>query len=336
MKFSLLLSFILILNFLVVYGYNIKVHLYAPSSSVLHSTPVTVYVNFTNHNNETIYLLKRGSPFETNAGFKIILNTHTVQYEGIIANSVPESDYLEIRAGEMKSLQSELSKNFNFTNIGTYHISFDYFIQVFIFSAEGKKVELNPDYGLSNEIMLNIIENPNIQANPSHPSIFHTRASYPCNPLQLNITNIAWTAAKSSVSKAFSGFNGSSSAYATWFGSRSNNREMRVHLVLDKLKSMSTFSFNCNGDECANNKNAYINPTDTTAKNIYLCGAFWTNPNNQIRVLINLATAFNDIGGTQYYATEILECQKLAKETPDKAIFNANSYNYFVTIKSFL
>jgi len=333
MKLGLLLTFVVVLNFLGCNGY-LDISLSSATSS-LRGTPISVNVHVNNINRESIYLLKWGTPFETDGGFQVLLNNITIPYEGvsIYRISTPaESDYIEIRAGEIKNLKSELWKNFDFTKIGTYHIRLEYFIQGYTLTSAGDKVIFGPFYGLSNEIVIDIIENPNIPASnkPFHPSTFHTRASYPCSSTQLNTINSAWSTAKSAISSANTNFNGGSTNYAKWFGARSITREARVKTVLGKLNSLSKLTYNCGGPSCTSSTYGYVYPTDTAAKNVYLCGAFWPVVVEQVRTLVHEATHFNDIGGTQDYAYGMTPCQNLAKSTPDKAVYNADNNCYYV------
>jgi len=329
----LVLTFVVVLNFLGCNGYlDISLSSTTPS---LRGTPISVNVHINNINKESIYLLKWGTPFETDSGFQILLNNITVPYEGITIYRVPtpaESDYIEIRAGEIKTINSELWKNFDFTKIGTYHIRLESFIQGYTLTSAGDKVIFGPFYGLSNEIVMDIIENPNIPSSqkPFHPSTFHVRANYPCSSSQLDIIGKAWSTSKSAISSAYNNLNGASTNYAKWFGARSSTREARVKTVLGKLNSLTRLTYNCGGPVCTNSMYGYVYPTDTTGKNVYLCGAFWPVVVEQVRTLVHEATHFNDIGGTQDYAYGMANCQNLAKSTPDKAVYNADNHCYFV------
>jgi len=333
MKLGLVLSLVVVLNFLGCNGY-LDISLSSATSS-LRGTPISVNVHVNNINRESIYLLKWGTPFETDAGFQVLLNNITVPYDGISIYRVPtpaESDYIEIRAGEIKNLNSELWKDFDFSKIGTYHIRLEYFIQGYTLTSAGDKVTFGPFYGLSNEIVMDIIENPSISASqkPFRPSAFHTQAGYPCTSAQSTTINTAWSKAKSAITTANSNFNAAAANYAKWFGARSSTREARVKTVLGKLNSLSKLTYNCGGPSCTASTYAYVYPTDTSAKNVYLCGAFWPDPVEQVRTLVHEATHFNDIGATQDYAYGMSPCQNLAKSTPDKAVYNADNHCYFV------
>jgi peptidyl-Lys metalloendopeptidase len=330
MKIQLLFVFIILFNFWGCNGFNIW--LSTSTTSFLRGSHVIVTVHMSNPKTEgSIFLLKWGTPFETHSGFQVLLNNVTVPYEGIMAHRFPTpttSDYVEIQSGETKTLQSQLWQNFDFRKVGIYHIRLVYFIRGYLISPLGEKIEFEPFSGLSNELMIEILESEAPSNHPFHPSAFHVLAPYDCTATQMSYINTAWSTSKSAINTAAS-FTSGSSKYTLWFGATTSAREQRVRTVLGKLKSLTSLKYNCGGPSCSSNTYGYVYPTDS-AKNVYLCALFWNNPPEAVRTIVHEATHFNDVGATQDYAYGQSSCQNLAKSSPDKAIYNADNHCYFV------
>jgi len=326
---KILFAFIVLFNLLSCNALNIW--LSTPSTSFQRGSDVAVTVHFSNPQENSIFLLKWGSPFMTHAGFQVLLNNNTIPYEGIITRGIATTlakDFVEIKSGETKTLRVELWQNFDFRKVGTYHIRLDYFMRVFTLNTLGERVELDVMSGLSNELMIAILESGAALDHPFHPSAFHVQAAYDCSATQSTYINTAWTNSKSAINTA-SSFTSGSSKYILWFGAVTSVREQRVRTVLSKLKGITTLKWSCGGPSCSSNTFGYVYPTDST-KTVYLCPLFWNNPPEAIRTIVHEATHFNDIGATQDYAYGTSSCQSLAKSSPDKAIYNADNHCYFV------
>jgi len=73
---------------------------------------------------------------------------------------------------------------------------------------------------------------------------------------------------------------------------------------------------------------------------VYLCGAFWNAPetgtDSKAGTLIHETSHFTENGGTQDYAYGQTNCKSLATSSPDEAIFNADSHEYFTENNPFL
>jgi len=310
------------------YGY-LDVSIHASKTSIPLGTPFTIDVNFKNTlTDSSIFMLKWGTPFDSDGLFQVLYNTSNVPFEGISAYRMSPriSDYIEIKAGEVKIVLSELWKNFDFSKVGTYYIRLDYYIQGYFLNAEGEKIEFATLSGLSNELMIEIISDPNIKSSLTRE--FKVLANFPCSGTQTNYINSAWGKAKPAMTNAANNFNSGSSKYAQWFGAVTSSRAQHVKIVLDKLKALSNLKYQCGGDQCTASTYGYVFPTDT-AHNVYLCTLFWKDTVEAVRTIIHESSHFNNVGNTKDYAYGQSNCMSLAKTAPDKAVDNADNYCYF-------
>jgi len=329
-KFGYVVLAIVALNLWGCYGF-IDVSLSTSTSTFLRGLPISVTFHVNNLNKEgSVFLLKWTIPFESDAGYQVLFNNGAVSYEGIAAyrQAPTMSDYVEIKAGETKSVKSDIWKSFDFTKVGSYHVRLDYFIQGFSVTPTGERLDFEPLTGLSNELMINIENNPDIPANYSIPRSFHGLAVYQCTSSQLDTIGKAWNTGKNVATSAYNSVSGGSAQYSKWFGASTSAREQRVKTVLGKLKSISAFKYSCGGSSCQPSYYGYVFPTDTT-KTVYLCPQFWPSAVEQVRTLLHEGTHFNDVGATKDYAYGTSECMNLARSSPDKAIYNADNFCYY-------
>jgi len=129
----------------------------------------------------------------------------------------------------------------------------------------------------------------------------------------------------------------SAERYVTWFGKADEKRQKFVTDTYNKIydafenKDIGFDCGTCKSDEEYEGVYAYVYPNQHYK--IYLCGAFWkskrTGTDTQGGTLIHEASHFTVIGNTNDYAYGQTDAKALAKNSPDKAVKNAENYDYF-------
>lgn len=120
--------------------------------------------------------------------------------------------------------------------------------------------------------------------------------------------------------------------YTTWFGAYTNARHDTVRTHFNKItqafkKKPLTLDCSCND----NGVYAYVYPNDPYK--IYLCGAFWAAPmtgtDSKAGTLIHEMSHFTVVAGTNDWAYGQTAAKALAINSPDRAVDNADSHEYF-------
>lgn len=119
--------------------------------------------------------------------------------------------------------------------------------------------------------------------------------------------------------------------YGTWFGTHKTQRSNTVTSNLTKIKDQmrnSTFTLNITGSGCRSGVYAY---TYKGAREIWLCDAFWSAPatgiNSKAGTMVHEAS--HAVARTDDHEYGEDDCKKLARNDPDRAINNADNYEYF-------
>lgn len=119
--------------------------------------------------------------------------------------------------------------------------------------------------------------------------------------------------------------------YTTWFGVFTSARHNIVASHYNNINGndFSSFTYDCTCTNPGNTGHVYPNQFGQ----IYLCNAFWVAPmigtDSKAGVLVGLASQFIRNGGTKDYAHGQTACRQLATTTPDAAVMNADSHQYF-------
>ncbi|TFK19572.1 zincin [Coprinopsis marcescibilis] len=168
-----------------------------------------------------------------------------------------------------------------------------------------------------------------------HSSRIKSRATFPnCSASQQTAVKLAITAATNYATSSFltsSAEVAATARYTTWFGNYTATRHDKVlsHFTAIHKNDFSTFVFNC---KCSYpGAYAYVYPS--IFGEIYLCDAFWKAPvtgrDSQGGTIIHEASHFTNNGGTQDHTYGQSGCKQLAKDSPDSAVENADSHEYY-------
>lgn len=122
------------------------------------------------------------------------------------------------------------------------------------------------------------------------------------------------------------------SAYKSWFGRYTASRystAMDIYANVYTVFHDYTVEFHCDCDE--EDTYAYVYPDSPFE--IYLCPLFWESDtfgtDSQAGTLIHETSHFDVVAGTDDYAYGQSACKRLASRDPNRAVFNADNYQYF-------
>uniref|UniRef100_A0A7S0XIC4 Lysine-specific metallo-endopeptidase domain-containing protein n=1 Tax=Erythrolobus madagascarensis TaxID=708628 RepID=A0A7S0XIC4_9RHOD len=129
----------------------------------------------------------------------------------------------------------------------------------------------------------------------------------------------------------------SASSYVDWFGVQNSERQNEVTISLATAANRFNeggYVIQCGGDSCDDNIFAYVFPQDPDLT-IHMCTIGQDAPgavevNSQPGTLLHEMLHFVPIAGTRDLAYGTLDCLDLAADSPDWAVVNSDSYEYFV------
>jgi peptidyl-Lys metalloendopeptidase len=128
--------------------------------------------------------------------------------------------------------------------------------------------------------------------------------------------------------------------FKTWFGAYTSSRYSTVQAHYNSLKNAfagQTFQLDC---DCASDNSLYAFVYVNQPYHVHLCGAFFAAPatgtDSKAGTLVHETSHFTVVAGTNDYAYGQTACKKLATKTPNKAVANADSHEYFAENNPFL
>lgn len=309
-------------------------------ASFLRSTQ-DVVVNFTmtNESDQKLRILRWETPFdgiEANL-FEVARNGDLVPYLGrVYKRGTPQaSDYIMLMPGESLSARVELSAYYEMGYGGEYLISF-----------RGESFDHAPHQRLRSEILDLRSNQVVVWIDGEDAPLFAPTAierkkpgsgggTGGCSNQQQNKISSALAAAQGIAANAASYLSGSqnpsSQRYTEWFGNFSsqnwNTVESNFQAISDALDN-ENIEFDCT---CNQNYFAYVYPSQPYK--IYLCRVFWRAPTNgtdsKAGTIVHEVSHFNVVAGTDDVTYGQASCRNLADTSPNQAVRNADSHEYF-------
>jgi len=268
-------------------------------------------------------ILQRGTPLEgTWTNMFDIRDKHynKVEYIGKLARRVPipiDEEYLTIPAGGSVSSTVDLGDNYEFLSVGSYVVRVD----LPLYS------ELK--YLVTEEQVVSF----DIHAIPARKPSQSPQGYTNCNANQVSLIGAAIRGSITESARAYNCLSGRTcdSVAVTWFGTYNQaNRNFDINVFRNVNSRLNNYEFNgyCNPPGCGANVYGYVYPTDTTYT-VYLCGAFWRLPAEQVNTIVHEMSHFRTLGGTNDYAYGKPNCRSLAISDPYSASRNADNVCYF-------
>jgi peptidyl-Lys metalloendopeptidase len=295
----------------------------------------TILVTFTNNSNIPIKVLKWNTALENELSsniFQITNSKKNINYTGrLLKRTAPqESDYAFFDAKEQRTISIDLPQYYKMVQEGNYTISYKGAINTL--SSNSKMQSFKKK---SNE-PLTISFIPNRAKKIKTYKITAEFAG--CSQTGIDVINEAQDAAIVIAKKAFNAMrdtplNTTAERYVTWFGQSNSSRQNtvkkhfeNVYTALD-TKKLKFDCNTCNEDGVF----AYVRPSQPY--DVYLCSAFWnanvTGTDSRAGTLVHELSHFTILAGTDDHVYGQSGAKELAKTSPDKAIDNADSHEYF-------
>jgi peptidyl-Lys metalloendopeptidase len=315
---------------------DIKLHIELSSDSFVSGDELVVEWKMKSSDYHSI--LRWGTPLESdwNADMFTIESKHNgeVEYQGrLMKRGEPEfSDFELIAPNELKEGSLVLSDGYKFFTEGTHSVTLDFMAHM----LTGKSFHLQ-----SNTVTF-VVERPHHFVETHHDSI-HTRnvgfngcSASEISTVNAAIPNAVTASAGASLYMNQTGLTPScDSAFVTWFGTYTSSRWNEIQTDFTRIHArLSTNGFNIDCTCKQPGTYAFVYPSDPT-HTIHLCPVFWqasSNPytyNSQPGTLTHEMSHFNDVAGTGDYQYGVPPCLELASDSPNVAVNNADSHEFF-------
>ena len=303
----------------------------------------TVVFNITNTSKQDIEVLKWNTPFEKTLSadvFNVNIDGKENLYRGrAIKRANPtQSDYMLLESGTTQRQTVQISKYYEMNKRGEYNVIFDgSFKYRLLDTIDVKEAEIK-------EVLpkTKLFFTPNARNQKVFTSKQTAKFSG-CSQKDISVLKVAHDDAIKMSKEASTAMNNagkktSAPRYVAWFGKADINRQKIVTDGFNKIhdafenKNISFDCATCKQDTSMyDNTYAYVYPN--TQYQVYLCGAFWnsstTGTDTQAGTLIHEVSHFTVVVGTDDYAYGQEPAQTLAKNSPEKAVKNAENYDYF-------
>jgi peptidyl-Lys metalloendopeptidase len=316
---------------------GVTVDLKVAQSDFRASQDVLVTVTLSNRTKQPAHILKWLTPADgVDASlFTVTRNGQPVAYTGaqVKRPAATDSDYLLLEPGASVSNVVDLGDVYDFTGTGRYEISYNV-SSYDLFDKKGTPAK-GKDALASDTISVKAAGRaakgkPTPPPPPPGPG---QNAFNACTTAQQSALSAARTQAKAYAANAttYLGANNQGPRYTTWFGVVSSSRYSAVTSHFTAISSAmqnAGIVFDCSSKR---NVYAYVYPDDPYK--IYLGRVYWSAPavgtDSQAGTLIHEMSHFTNVASTDDVVYGQAGAKSLAISSPDAAITNADSHEYF-------
>lgn len=325
---------------------NVQVRLDAASKSVDAGSGKLAFT-VANGSDAAVHVLRWQTPLDgvDTDMFAVTLNGQPVEYVGrLVKRTAPrEADYIELKPGEARSVEVDLSAYYDMRKNGQYVVQYRRDATALVQEAtRAARADVAATMALDSRALTLWVDGAaspldveEMQSIASSPGILAATNSFvSCsNTRQTQLAtarNSAVTYANNAKSYLTAGTAGS--RYTWWFGTYNSSRYSTVRTHFNNLVSALSgqpYTFNCSCTDSGTY--AYVYPTQPYK--VYLCGAFWSAPNtgtdSRAGTLVHESSHFNVVASTDDWVYGQTGAHSLAGSNPAHAIDNADSHEYF-------
>lgn len=320
------------------------------------TTADNVNVSFVlaNQGSDDLFILKWKTPlagFDADI-FAVERDGEPVAYTGrLVKRAAPRAaDYVRIPAGESVSVTFDLSAVYDMRKPGHYSVRYE--AEGIDFVREDRRggrtalatvdalESQTLDFSLSGQDLSGGERTAELPAARSINGKALTPTYLNCSNSNISSIGNALTNAQNYATESYNflvnlpaASRSTDARYITWFGAYSSSRYSTVQSHYNNLKNAfatQTFQLNC---DCATDNSLYAYVFSNQPYQVHLCGAFFAAPatgtDSKAGTLVHETSHFTVVAGTNDYAYGQTACKKLATKTPNKAINNADSHEYF-------
>ncbi len=302
------------------------------------SDNLTLIVSFQNPTSRALKVLKWKTPLEgdfTADMFDVLRDGKPVKYIGkLVKRGQPTAaDFVTIAPGASVSASLDISKGYEIVRKGSYSVRFREPLQTGTTAATSllKKAA-------SNAVTF-FLQQDRARAKAGPASFSKRQPAYSgCSASQRSALDSALTEAENISRVARDALNNTpvsqrpgAQRYKTWFGAYTSSRYVTAsshfNNIYDALANR-TISFHC---DCNDAYFAYVHSNDPY--NIHICSVFWSAPlsgtDSRAGTIVHEMSHFDVVAGTDDHAYGQSDAQSLAVNSPDLALDNADSHEYF-------
>lgn len=295
--------------------------------------PATVRVTLHNDSAEEVSFLRWQTPLRGVDGnlFDVRLDGESVAYLGrMVKRAEPTAtDYLRLAPGASATVEVDLARYYDMSRSGEYSVGYR------VPTVESNVLWLSLERGEKDRILRALARKQPRRATGEtfEPDFVSCSGSEQAQLrdalaggeyLSANAFNYLYDIPVNKRKK--------SSAYKTWFGRYTAQRYgivLQIYANVFTVFNEYTVEFHCDCDE--EGTYAYVYPDFPFE--IHLCPLFWESvtigTDSQAGTLIHETSHFDIVAGTDDYVYGQSSCKKLASKSPNKAVFNADNYEYF-------
>lgn len=302
-----------------------------------------IVVSVSNHSKQDIEFLKWNTPFEKTLNadiFDVNIGSDDKVYIGrTIKRAKPqESDYMLLEAGVTEKVTVSMPTYYSMKKEGKYTVDFDGTFKYRLLDT----IELK-----TNEMAKKTVPSISFTFVPNTRekralSLKQTAKFNSCSQDETKVLNSAHDYAIKISKESMDALKNApkqttSERYVTWFGKADASRQKTVTEGFTKIydafenKNITFDCGTCKKDSIYDSTYAYVYPN--SQYQVYLCGAFWssksTGTDSQGGTLVHEVSHFTVVAGTDDHAYGQTDAKKLATDSPEKAIKNAENYDYF-------
>ncbi len=318
-------------------------------------------VILSNNSDRTLYLLKWQLPIEGMWDcdpFWVKRGEEVQVYLGkVMKRAAPKpDDYITLDPQESIQTDFDVSESYDISKAGKYTIELD--SRVLDVGTQEPKVlvkrlaetrEFHSQRLRSNIVDFELLEDRAPKqlkgVDSKWSALLTTTPNIPdfrsCTTNQQNELGEAKEAAEGIAKQAHSALSGTEQSsmaqarrYKEWFGNYTQQAHSQAANNFSKIvEALATkqIIFNCSMEDCREGVFAYVYPS--RPYEIFLCGAFWsadlTGTDSRAGTIVHELSHFNVVAGTDDNVYGQSGCRQLAIDSPEEAIANADSHEYF-------
>lgn len=315
-----------------------------------------VRFELTNKGPENVFVLKRNTPLEglKSDCLEVLFQGKRIPYDGYLFKraEVQLTDYVRVNAGQTLSQEFDLSEAYNVSQPGHYEVRFDESCLVTILedeiTADVKRIASSTSVVLEQQSVSilsekgsNILPPIGVRMREEAKKKEIDRSPADVMEAKKPILKGGSEERKKQVQKAHDSgyiFAGKAAVevadnagYTTWFGVYTSARSSLVKGNYEKIiKRMedTTFTYELDGSGCGEDTFAYTTKGGST---VWLCTLFWKAPDegfdSKAGTIVHEHSHATCNTDDLVYSQQ--KCKELAKNSPDKAVKNADNYEYY-------
>lgn len=313
---------------------------------------VNVRFTLANRGADDLLVLKWKTPLAGFDGdlFVVERDGQRVAYTGrLVKRAAPRAaDYVRIPAGDSASVTFDLSAVYDMRRPGNYTVRYEAAAIDFVREDYRKGLTAVGVFdALESDTLDLTLSGKDLSEGEREADLPAARPGRALTPTYLNCSNGNITSIGNSLTNAQnyatesynflvnlpSASRSTNVRYKTWFGTYTTSRYSTVQTHFNSLKNAfagQSFRLNC---DCASDNSIYAFVYTNQPYEVHLCGAFFAAPatgtDSKAGTLVHETSHFTVVAGTNDYAYGQTACKKLATKTPNKAINNADSHEYF-------